>query len=69
MRLLIKAAMGALALGSVALAAEPANAQVGFGFSFGTPYYGGYYGPYYRGYWGPRWGFGWGGGWGFRPRW
>ena len=56
MKLLVKAAMGALALGSVAFAAEPAAAQVGFGFSIGTPYYGGYYGsPYYGGsYYGYR---------------
>ena len=46
-----KAALGALALASVgALAATPASAQ-SFGFSFGTPYYGGgyyssCYGPY-----------------------
>ena len=43
MKTIAKAALGALALASFgALAAAPANAE-SFGFSFGTPYYGGYY--------------------------
>jgi hypothetical protein len=50
MKLFTKAAMGALALASVAFAAEPANAAVSFGFGVGPGYYGGYYGsPYYYG--------------------
>jgi hypothetical protein len=50
MKTITKAALGALALASLgALAATPASAQ-SFGFSFGTPYYGGgYYGGYYGG--------------------
>jgi hypothetical protein len=57
MRMFAKAVLGALALSTVAMAAEPANAAVVFGFGLGPGY--GYYGaPYsapcsYRSYYWP----------------